>query len=313
MKNLLQFIVFILSVSFIASCDVVEDPFPPNLDAGELPWDDSSFSEPNDGVRFVLMEEFTGHTCTNCPDAAKEVERLRKKKYGKKFIPIAMHATETFGAPKVVDGAPAGSYQSDHRTDESLDYENEPIFGDFALPKAMISRRGDEPKMQNVTRWVPYCDAIFNTDDSASVADINIKTYFHTPSSTFKVAVEIEWIEDYAGDMNLQIQVVEDSIIDWQLDNGAHIPDYVFDHMYRGAVNGSWGTPLEAAEAGSTTDTSFSREIELYLGKVRQFSLNNYEKTNFDDWHVVVYLYKDSPDYEVMQVNEASLTSAGKL
>ena len=142
---------------FTISCDKVDDPIPPNIDIVDtsIIWDDSVFSKTNNGIRYVLMEEFTGHTCTNCPAAATEVDRLRNKKYGEKFIPIAMHATEPFAAPKAWPGAPGGSYQSDHRTDESLDYENEPLFG--ILKGNLSSFSGDSTRVCSIVICVSNC------------------------------------------------------------------------------------------------------------------------------------------------------------
>ena len=306
MKVLAKIIFASLFLVFVA-CDKVDDPFPPDLDAGEKEWDDSTESQPNT-ERYILLEEFTGHTCTNCPRAAAEIERLRNDKYGKKFIPIAIHATEAFAAPKEIKGAPAGSFTTDHRTDEGNDYENELAFGVGAgLPRGMVSRTKEAIVD---TKWVQECDKIYNSG-VPPVANINLKTYLHNPSGTFKVAVQIEWLQDYTGDMNLQIQVREDSIVDWQLDGSTYVPDYVFQHMFRGSVNTAWGSPLAAAKKGTVTDTSFSRSIEPYLGRKREKSLANFEKSNFDDFSVVAFIYKRSPDFEVMQVNEAYLTSAG--
>lgn len=305
MKKLLFFIPVL--AFFISSCDKIDDPFPPNLDVSDtgIVWDDSVESESNGGVRYVLMEEFTGHTCTNCPAAATEIERLRKKVFGKKFIPIAIHATETFAAPKDLSGAPAGSYQTDHRTPESLEYENESAFGVLkGLPRGMVSRRGESVVKD---KWKSECDKVFNNPGS-TVANINIKNYFDDSTKIFQTRVSIEWLQAYSGDMNLQIQVLEDSVVDWQLDGSTHVEDYVFKHLFRGSVNGAWGTPLPAADAGSVTDTTFTRSIENYLGN--GVTVDNFPKTDFSSFMIVAYLYKRAPEYEVMQVNEAHLTGS---
>ena len=309
MKVFLKSILFIsLFSGLILSCDKIDEPFPPNIEIidSSIVWDDSIFSNSNDNVRFVLMEEFTGHTCPNCPDAAVEVERFRNVKYGAKFIPIAIHATETFAAPKDLTGAPAGSYQTDHRTDESLDYENESSFGiGKGLPRALISRRGESV---TVGKWVQKCDKIYE-NPGPTLANIHITNFFDDSSKTFRVRIRIEWLEDYAGGMNLQIQVREDNIVDWQLDGSDHIEDYLFDHMFRGSVNGAWGSPISAASAGEITEISFTQSIENYLGRERKYSLDNYEKSDFSDWSMIAFIYKDSPEFEVMQVNEAHLTN----
>lgn len=292
---------------FIASCDKVDEPFPENLNINDsaIVWDDSVTSESNTGERYVLMEEFTGHTCNNCPAAAAEIDRLKNKKYGKKFIPIAIHASD-FAKPyddsNRPPGYPDGSYTQDHRTDESLEYESVPVFEIAALPKGLVCRIG---RSLPVSKWVQECDAVYN-NPGQTVANIHIQNFFDDSSKVFKVDVSIEWLVDYQGDMNLQVQVLEDSVVGWQLDGATDIEDYVFKHMFRGSVNGAWGSPIKAAKAGSRTETSFTRSIENYLG--RGNSLANFLKSDFTSFSIVAYLYKRSPEYEVMQVNEAHLT-----
>lgn len=305
MFKLFRLIIPILFIG-VFSCDKIDEPFPETgliSDTGII-WDDSIESTSNGGVRYVLIEDFTGHTCTNCPRAAAEADRLRNVVFGNKVIVIAVHSTETFAAPKDVPGAPAGSYQTDHRTDESIEYENVPEFAiSKGLPRGLISRRGE-----SITdnKWKQECDKIFNSTDP-TLANINIKNYFDDSTKVFKVQVSIDWLQTYSGDMILQIQVIEDKIFDWQLDGSDHIEDYEFKHMFRGSVNGAWGTPIAAAAAGTTTDTSFTLSIERFLG--RENTLETFTKPDFSDFSIVAFIYKQSPEYEVMQVNEAHLTN----
>ena len=305
MKLLVRLFIPILFLSF-SSCDKIDEPFPETgliSDTGII-WDDSIESASNNGVRYVLIEDFTGHTCTNCPRAATEAERLRNIVFPDKVIVVAIHSTENFAAPKDLPGAPPGSYQSDHRTDESLLYENVDEFAVAkGLPRGLVSRRGE-----SITdnKWKQECDKVF-TNPGPTVANLHIKNFFDDSTKVFRVQISIEWLQAYAGNMSLQIQVIEDNIIDWQLDGNQHIADYVFKHMFRGSVNGAWGTPIPPAAEGTTTDTSFTLSIERFLG--RGNTLETFTKPDFSDFSIVAFLYKKSPEYEVMQVNEAYLTN----
>jgi hypothetical protein len=78
--------------------------------------------------------------------------------------------------------------------------------------------------------------------------------------------------------------------------------------MYRGAVNTAWGSSIGAAGTGDTTNFSFTRSVENYLGKGN--SLATRTKTTFSDFSIVAFIYKESPDFEVMQVNSAHLTGS---
>ena len=67
---------FILSLTF--SCDVIEK---------------DNFTDPNAGFSWlgkkVLIEDFTGFKCTNCPQASKELKNIEEL-YPEKVVGIAM-------------------------------------------------------------------------------------------------------------------------------------------------------------------------------------------------------------------------------
>lgn len=46
---------------------------------------------PVEGDRVVILEDYTGQKCPNCPDGARIIEQL-KEQYGDRFIPISIHA-----------------------------------------------------------------------------------------------------------------------------------------------------------------------------------------------------------------------------
>jgi hypothetical protein len=80
MKYPLLFAVTLL----LASCDKVEDP---------LGVDDASPPPPPSGVaRRILLEEYTGHECTYCPEGHVIAQGLHDQ-YGDELVIIAMQST----------------------------------------------------------------------------------------------------------------------------------------------------------------------------------------------------------------------------
>ena len=67
MKNLLLLLII---VSFFGACDIAEEPFATN---GGTPVDTSS---PTTFIKKILVEDYSGHTCSNCPNAARELDAL---------------------------------------------------------------------------------------------------------------------------------------------------------------------------------------------------------------------------------------------
>ena len=82
MNNLKYFFAFIFTFSNIfQSCDVIEGPFTEEIIVEECA----------EKCKKILLEDYTGHKCGNCPRAAEKAEEL-KEIYGVQLIPIAIHA-----------------------------------------------------------------------------------------------------------------------------------------------------------------------------------------------------------------------------
>ena len=72
-------------IFFITSCDVEEGPFITDY---------NSYVNPN---KKVIIEDFTGHKCPNCPDAAREMDAIHNI-YGDQIIGMAIHVS-SFAKP----------------------------------------------------------------------------------------------------------------------------------------------------------------------------------------------------------------------
>lgn len=292
MRSIL-FSLFIFSL-ILPGCEKVDDPFPPKLEVVDtgIVWDDSVFSGDNESKRFVLMEEYTGHLCRNCPGGAREISRIVDK-YGEEFIPISIHTVDAFAMPLpgYAPGYPE-SFSSDFRTESGDIYGSQ--FSIPSLPAGVVSRRKVNSAFKlNIGQWETEALKIMGQD---AEANINITNFYDDSTKTFRVRIRIDWLKDYAGDLNLQVQLLQDSIVAWQEDGGDFISDYVHRHMFREAVNGTWGDLLPAAPAGEMTEMVYTREFDPKgIGYV------------IEHMSIVAFLYKEAPDYEVMQVNEAHL------
>ena len=81
-KQLLRFcvkLVVVLLLFALHSCEKVEKPYLP-------------FTPPpptSDTIRKILVEDYTGHTCLNCPRAAKVLHSLESKLYPHQIIGLA--------------------------------------------------------------------------------------------------------------------------------------------------------------------------------------------------------------------------------
>lgn len=241
--------------------------------------------------RRILVEEFTGHYCTNCPQGAAEVKRLLEV-YGSQIVPVSIHSDPSFANPHVNgNGDPVhfiggvAAYSTDFRTTEGDLYYN--TFGVSGIPKALISRTNNG-EASSLGQWETNILAILNDE---AKAEINIETSYNTSSKQVTINVETEWLLDGGSDTyRIQVYIVEDHVTDWQLNAGVDIPDYDHRHVLRAVVNSAWGDPLNnPSSAGNKETKSYS------------YTLAN--GWNEDNCEVVAFVYKESPNYEVIQAN----------
>ena len=81
-----KYLVLLSSILIITSCDVEDGPFITDYD---------SYVNPE---KKVLIEDFTGHLCPNCPDAARELDAIHDI-YGDQIIGMAIHVSKSFARP----------------------------------------------------------------------------------------------------------------------------------------------------------------------------------------------------------------------
>ncbi|MCF8256308.1 MAG: Omp28-related outer membrane protein [Flavobacteriales bacterium] len=322
MTNRIACILALLSVALLSSCDVVQPPyygcidplaenFNPDAthDDGSCVFDPSLFKGCMDtvatnydpaavvgdchciyvGVRKLLLEEYTGHTCGNCPRAAAELKSLICQ-WGDRVVPIAVHAG-FFALPQ-----PGSSmYAPDFRTPEGNAFNE--LFGNSAqgLPNGLVDRKsigGGYP--QGHTSWAAQVSAILALPPDAL---IDIQNTYSEASRTVNASIDISVVSALGdGPYLVIVSLTEDSIIGWQKDyelndpvNGENIEGYAHMHMLRRNFNGTWGEQVGGGgslAAGQVVNVSYSLQLD---------GLWNDRQCN-----VVAYLYRES-DKQVIQ------------
>lgn len=243
-----------------------------------------NFEEDNtipERVRRVLLEDFTGQRCVNCPTAHEIAHNLQEYYGDDKLITVAVHA----GFFALPIGEP---YNYDFRTEAGNAYES--FFGVQTYPSGMVNRINSSGNyLIDKDGWGSAADAEFQKETSL---EITIK-----PSlSDNKISGDIDlyFFEDFGTQAYLQIYVMEDNIVKPQVTPGGDDLNYNHMHVLRGAINGDWGQLLPST----------------YLAEERTtISFSNYEIG--DDWnteelYIVAYVY-DASTKEVLQVNKKKL------
>ncbi len=259
-------VLFILSILVFASCDKVKNPIiPKKCNLSQIHVVDSNFAALD--VKKVLVQDYTGHTCGNCPRAAENLEAIITANPGK-IVGMAVHAGTQFSPPKLPD------FPEDFRTTAGSQWDV--VFGmsGAGLPKGTVNW-AQTPYAQPRTSWAGLVSTQLA---SAQKAKIFLKTSLDTVQLAFGVDVKVTLLQASNYDVKLVLVVTEDSIVARQKDyappagatvvNGDEIPDYVFMHVLRSDVNGTWGDVLKEGpvESGYQVSKTYCANVNPWGG-----------------------------------------------
>ena len=199
------------------------------------------YVEPEPLQRTVLLEDFTGQKCVNCPRGTKVIEQLQEA-YGEGIIAVGIHSGPLGFKGNATTLGLATDLGDEYYNHWQLEYQ----------PVGLINRHG----AVNYTDWMTK---VREEMTKTSTIDIGLDALLSGNQITITVS---EWsIGAYDG--KLQIWVLEDSITATQTrhdpidDDNVTINDknYVHNHVLRCAVNGSWGESVTLAAGEPKTQT----------------------------------------------------------
>lgn len=306
MKNLLPLLII---ASIFGSCDIIEEPF---KEDSLIPNDTTN---PTAFVKKILMEDYSGHTCSNCPNAARELEALIDI-YGQKIVPITIHVGKTYARPYHISQAP--KYQYDFRTETGESWNNFFQITNLGLPKGMINRLGHQNSTHGieVANWNTIIQTTLDEEP-----DFGITISPNINSNSGNIDVNIKALNDIQGDFNLVVCLTEDNIINWQKDVEASpnvdVEFYVHRHVFRTSINSAWGEALQTTSSVYNANEEITKSYNINLEELEEYntdySLNTLElgNGNAGGWnknnmYVVAFIY-DNTNFEIEQVQEAHL------
>jgi hypothetical protein len=272
----------------ISSCDIIDHPI---IDYGigyrEDLYGPAPTFEPvsgnGGGMRNVLLEDFTGHDCGNCPDAHVVAEELLVEHPGRVAV-VSVHAGP-LAEPLPPD------FPDDYRTPEGEAYFSQLSFQ--VNPIGRVSREGGPASIWSHAQWPAETENQLN--DNAAVV-LQMEASLDTILGNLNIHVFDQWMQDVAGNQNLVVLITESKIIGPQLE---YLPEayiheeYEHNHMLRTSVSGLGGL--------SIANNPTTGEIGL--------SSYTYEWNNNWDWHncYVVAFVVDGTNGEVLNAVEKKL------
>jgi len=267
------------------SCEKVEAPY-------KLGGEESDRGSSGDTVKNVLLEDYTGHGCVNCP-AASDIARDLEGVYGERLVVIAVHAgywatsTGIFGPEFTTDF-------TCHAGNTWYDYFGIASVGN---PNGLINRVEKNPGDYIITpaNWGSKAEEELAKD---FMVQITIENNFNAATSTLGSNIKTVFQTDLIGDYSVVACITQDSIIAAQKDErvtGGVVENYIHMHALRASLNGDWGENINGGE-------------DIVSGKVYE---KNYSLKFADEWvpkncWVVAFVYDES-NKTVIQVDEQNV------
>ena len=187
------------------------------------------YVKPEPAKRVVLLEDFTGQRCVNCPLGTDVIEELQKTYGETAIIAVGIHGGPLgfAGNAKFVGLATdAGDKYFDHW---GLEYQ----------PVGLVDRHG-------AVKYTDWAAAV--REELAKPAPLELSVDATQDIEHISIMVEAHGTDGLV-EGKLQVWLVEDSVTAMQMmPDGSVNTEYVHNHVLRAAVNGLWGDDFSVNE-----------------------------------------------------------------
>ena len=218
------------------------------------------YVKPADVKRRVLLEDFTGQRCVNCPKASDEIKALQEQYGEDHVIAVGIHS------------GPLGFYTKGDYLGLSTEVGDE-YYDHWALeyqPVGLIDRGAP----LEYTAWNARI-----REELEKTAPVGIDIELHQKDNQLTVRAEVMGIDGTTSG-KLQLWLTEDGITAFQMmPDGTRNMEYIHRHVFRAAINGTWGESVSVAEGETFTTKDYLFAIP--------------EGWNADRLSVVAFVYND--------------------
>lgn len=240
---------------------------------------------PTDVYRRVVIEEFTGVNCNNCPRGAETIADILST-YGDSVVAIAIHNDNPLARPH--------SGYEDFRTAEGIAISQK-FGGTAAIPSGTVNRTQFPGAARvAVTRnfWEDYSKQHLALQPAC---ELSLSLQFDDNSRELTVTARIHFLRDVDTTTHLSLIITESGIISPQTMPDLSIKnDYEHNHVFRGMMTPNFGAAINSStETGRVVIKSYQTVLP--------------EGWNPDKCYVVglVHFIGDADD--VIQVDEISI------
>lgn len=233
MKRIFNLLFAVFIVILYSGCDKIDNPILEVLSyRSDLYGPAPTFTPTDAPLQQILLEDFTGHDCGNCPDA-HAVAKTISEDHPDIVTVVAIHAG-SLAAPLPPE------FPSDWRTPEGEFYLLTQV-GSEVMPKGRVNRAPGAQIVYNYSEWANKVTAAMTTTPAVN---LQMSASYAADNNHLNVHVNSQWFENLTGNYKLVILIAESEIIAPQLWYG-NVPNYVeeyeHNHMLRSSVTGETG------------------------------------------------------------------------
>jgi len=233
----------------------------------------------------ILIDDFTGTACPNCPDAHAIISELITS-YPEQVIAISEYNYS--GDPLYID--------QNLVTEDALDIDN--YLGPTSSWPAVCLDRKD---FNNDGSIIEYHEnlPILILDQVGTTPPVNmyINTFYNSSSREVKVDITIKYTETITSNNHISIALTESGIIAAQIDDnvGGEVEDYIHNHVLRKMLTYYTGDALpEENVAGRVYEFEYTYTIP--------------DTWNADNMNVVAFVHNyETDNKEVLQAVEGEV------
>lgn len=233
-----------------------------NIDEG----DRLIYVKPAEVGRAILIEDFTGQKCINCPTGTEIINGIVETYGEDNVIAVGIHS----GPLGFAGNSKTVGLMTDTGNEYYTRWDKENKMGQ---PWVIFNRKTSPDSHYN--NWAAMVGTIISEKANLSV---KIANAYDAATRTLTTTVGADGVN---GTVNgkLQVWIVEDGVKALQMmPDGSANKEYVHNHVFRAAVNGTWGEDVTVKEGETTT---------------KQYSYKLPEAWNADNIAIVAFVYND--------------------
>lgn len=233
-----------------------------NIDEG----DRLIYVKPAEVGRAILIEDFTGQRCINCPTGTEIINGIVSTYGEDNVIAVGIHS----GPLGFAGNSKTVGLMTDTGNEYYTRWDKENKMGQ---PWVIFNRKTSPDSHYN--NWAAMVGTIISEKANLSV---KIANAYDAATRTLTTTVVADGVN---GTVNgkLQVWIVEDGVKALQMmPDGSANKEYVHNHVFRAAVNGTWGEDVTVKEGETTT---------------KQYSYKLPEAWNADNIAIVAFVYND--------------------